>query len=81
MGAGNSSISNLSVYQSALTNIGQNLQSKAANINQQTANANQQINFTNGTGAVDPCNRTGARTDYIAKCQTGCDFLKNDPTK
>ncbi len=47
MGGSNVSVTDLSVYQSALTKIGQDLNAKASNINQQKASGKQNIRFNN----------------------------------
>ena len=75
-GASNMSITDLSVYQSSITKIGQNLESRASNINNQTAEGNQTILFKNGTAEGNTCDkRAGIRTESTNSCRTECEDL------
>lgn len=67
----NISVTDLSVYQSALTHIGQQLNAKASNINQQTVDGRQTIKFINGNS--NPCLERGkVRNEGLESCRDDC---------
>jgi hypothetical protein len=80
MGGNNISISDLSVYQSSLNKISQDLETKTQNINQQTAKAEQKITFINSPSSSNPCNeRDELKFKYIARCEENCNKLQVNP--
>lgn len=75
VGASNMSTSDLSVYQAAVTKIGEDLNNSAVNSNSIDLQIKQQISFKNDgfNGDVFGCNNTAARLSYINLCQHGID--------
>jgi len=71
VGSSNVSTSDLSVYQSAITQISQNLQSSAQNASSTDLQASQTITFNNVSGPdILGCSTAGER---VIICQTSCD--------
>lgn len=80
-GASNLSVTDLSVYQSAISKINQDLVAKAENINQQDARVKQIIKFKNGDGRETACDkRSELRTAFVSNCQGECQEIYNKCT-
>lgn len=73
----NTSVSDLSIYQTTFTKIAQDLNAQTSNINDQKAEGSQIITFTNGPGLGNCSKVNQHRENFIKDCKLDCNTLNN----